>query len=90
MTTVNQVGYWSDSSIGHMTDPKAIVYGGTRADAKALGNLFTSSAGDTPARIGFGVLCMIDLPLCLVADTLLLPLTLSEAWWLDVHDTEGG
>ena len=96
MTTVNQVGYWSDSSVGHMTDPKAVVYGGTRADANALWNLATSmtspggSGGSVAARLGWGALCVIDLPLSLVADTLLLPLTLSEAWWLRAHRSQGG
>ena len=96
MTVVNQMGYWSDSSVGHMTDPEAVVYGGTRADVTALWNAITSSgpaaetAGDITSRIGFGFLFLIDTPLCLIADTLLLPLTLSEAWWLHAHRTADG
>jgi uncharacterized protein YceK len=90
------MGYWTDSSVGHATNPEAVVYGGTRSAAPALWNMITVSgpseetAGDIATRIAGGVFFLIDTPLCLIADTLLLPVTLAEAWWLVAHEPDDG
>ncbi len=94
MTIVNQAGYWTDSSVGHATDPHMVIYGGTRSDLITLCNVFGPRPGlvmtsrDWASAIGLTAFILVDTPLSFVADTILLPLTLGEEWWMRNHEDD--
>ena len=92
MTIVSQAGYWTgfQAADSNIPDPTAVVYGGTRISAPSFWGILTrwDRSGQTGLRVAGVVFYLIDTSLCLIADTLLLPLTLSEAWWLHAHEDE--
>jgi uncharacterized protein YceK len=89
MSIVSQMGYWTDSSVGHMTDPDVVIYGGTRITVPALYRAVTTPQPPGDDTLGmqilFAALLVIDLPFTLVVDTVLLPLTCAEEWWTSSH-----
>ena len=77
MTTLTQCAYWVDSPV-----KGAVVYGGTLIDGAGVsGYIVDASRGDPPETgrewfwLAFGI---VDLPFCVVADTVLLPLTIAQ------------
>ena len=79
MTTVLQVDFWtSETHLGRFSCCRGkMIFGGTRANAKLL-----------VREKGYFV--FPDFILCLIPDTLLLPLTIGQDWWLDsAWDQEG-
>ena len=51
-----------------------LIYGGIRADLKMMDNIFNAPEGGQGAGIGF-IYVLIDFPFSLVADTVLLPVS---------------
>jgi hypothetical protein len=81
MSIVSQMGYWTDSSVGHMTDPDVVIYGGTRITVPALYRAVTTPQPPGDDTLGMQILFAA----LLVVDTVLLPLTCAEEWWTSSH-----
>lgn len=78
-TTMSQMAYVAGSSADDMFPPRDVVYGGTRCHC---GLLYMATTSKRPSS-GFSIVpamlfVLVDMPLSLVADTVLLPVTLVE------------
>jgi uncharacterized protein YceK len=91
MTVTSQLSFATGVAADGMIDPTAVVYGGSRVWFGTLG------AGEGPAngymwdhepvtQAVMVLFLVIDLPLCLVADTALLPVTLIEHAFADAPE----
>ena len=77
-TIDNQLGFWAARGADAERGPAVMVFGGLVADIKWSGLLFS---GERWSEAGVFVMLpvwAIDVPLSLVADTLLLPMTLIQ------------
>jgi uncharacterized protein YceK len=78
-TTMSQMAYANGSSADDMFPPRDVVYGGTRCHVGILGMAATSKPPSSgPSIVPAMLFVLIDMPLSLVADTVLLPVTLVE------------
>lgn len=70
-----EISIWAE---GHHPPPK-LVYGGVRVDASAGPGWFVEASGTPPLALVGAYTCLIDLPVCVVTDTLTLPITIPAA-----------
>lgn len=81
MTVASQLSYATRVAADGMLEPSAVVYGGTRIHVRALGGgPFDGRMwrAEPAGQVLMSLFVLVDLPLCLVADTVLLPVTLLE------------
>lgn len=76
MTAMSQVAFVAYEEPGVVLDPRAVLYGGTRAHGRLLDGAFTH--GVLPEDLLLLLFEVVDLPLSVVGDTVLLPITLIE------------
>lgn len=91
MTVISQAVYSAGQAPDNMMDPEVVIYGGFRNDLNALSNLSSNDEEweREPVQTSmWGVAIVIDLVLSLVADTLLLPVTVAEEVYLRARDDE--
>lgn len=83
MTAISQKAYFEESA-DWLCDPSTVIYGGTRAHARMIGGGIEHDAlfGDWLLPL----FVLVDLPLSLVADTVLLPITVLERATMHVPD----
>jgi len=81
LTVASQLSYATRVAPDRMLDPNAVVYGGSRIHFRALGDgPFDGRMwrAEPAGQVLVSLFVLVDLPLCLVADTVLLPVTLLE------------
>lgn len=86
-TMMSQLSYAAGGSADNMFPPSAVIYGGTRCHCGILimastNARLTSQPSAAPALL----FVLLDMPLSLIADTLLLPITIVEWALLDPDD----
>ena len=77
-TCLSQGAFFAGRAPDNMWDAEAVIYGGTRIWIGALCNISDSWGHDPLASAVFVALGLLDLPLSIVADTVLLPVTAVE------------
>jgi len=75
---MSQAAFCSGSAPDNMWDANAVIYGGTRIWVDGFSNISDDWRRDPLASLVFAVVGVLDAPLSLVADTVLLPITLIE------------
>lgn len=78
MTFASQVAHFTDNDMGHLCSPDCVIYGGVYRDVRAIQLSYNAVMEGSGVGLLFGSLCVIDLPMSLAADTVILPLTIGE------------
>ncbi len=91
MTSATQVSYWSEERVFHnLVGDEVMIYGGTFWDFALLGGWFYVGVTEDPTMIACMPLAILDLPFCVTADTVLLPMTIPQQIEVLLRDETSG